>query len=157
MAYKYEMSLPIDRKLYSAIHVWLRNRYGRPQICEGTDCTNISRRYEWAKVQGKTYDFKRKNFKRLCHSCHMKYDSTEKTKAKLRARIFTTEAHARMVKNSFHRNRTHCKSGHSFSGENLAYRTLKTKAIHRACRICLRQYWAAQTIRRREKRLLITD
>lgn len=64
-----------DKIGYSAIHFWLRDRFGKAEECENMNCLGKSRTYEWAKLKEKEYERKRENFWQLCHSCHKKYDA----------------------------------------------------------------------------------
>lgn len=62
---------------YSALHVWVKNRLGKPKKCE--ECGKgqlVGRQIEWANISGK-YERDEKDWKRLCVSCHRKYDFTE--------------------------------------------------------------------------------
>lgn len=62
---------------YDAIHKWLKYHYGSPYRCENPLCQGVSKRYHWAKIEGKEYEHKRENFMMLCASCHHKYDLTD--------------------------------------------------------------------------------
>lgn len=73
-----------NRKHYDAVHYYLKSKYGAAQKCESKKCKKISTTYQWAKIKGKDYDFKRKNFKQLCVSCHTLYDATEEKSEKMR-------------------------------------------------------------------------
>lgn len=77
------MAYPIDEKLYSKIHQWLRKEYGKANKCENKSCTGKSNNFTWAKLPDKEYDFKRKNFIELCRSCHTKMDMTEDGKRRI--------------------------------------------------------------------------
>lgn len=72
-----------ERKHYSSVHYYLKSKYGVAQKCESKKCKKISTTFQWAKIKGKEYDFKRKNFKQLCVSCHTLYDATEEKSGKL--------------------------------------------------------------------------
>lgn len=61
----------------AAVHLWLRALFGKANKCESKKCNGKCHTYNWAKIKGKEYDFKRKNFKMLCVSCHRKYDMTD--------------------------------------------------------------------------------
>jgi len=116
------MSIDIGLLEYMKIHHWLRNNYGRPEICEAKDCSKKSKTFEWALKKSKSYERNRKNYFRLCKSCHSKYDYTEEIREK-------------MKKNSFYAKKTHCPSGHEYTKEN----TYKSKARKgRICLICKR-------------------
>ncbi len=54
-------------------HQMMNKIYGRPQECEGKNCKGTSKRYEWASVR-KIYTTDRNEWKRLCRSCHIRYD-----------------------------------------------------------------------------------
>lgn len=70
-------------KDYQAIHHFLRKHYGKAIICEGDDCSSITKIYNWALRHGYKYEKKRENFIQLCRSCHAKYDITEHTRQKI--------------------------------------------------------------------------
>jgi hypothetical protein len=57
-----------------AIHPWLTNHYGKPNICEICGKVGDSN-IDWAKIKDKEYERKRENFWRLCHKCHLNYDN----------------------------------------------------------------------------------
>jgi hypothetical protein len=66
-----------DNVGYAGIHQWLLKHYGSPDHCEGLpdmDCRNTGG-YEWAVIHEKGYERKRENFRRLCVSCHRRYDA----------------------------------------------------------------------------------
>jgi len=63
---------------YQAIHVWLRNTFGKANKCECLNCPKISKNYEWALIDGKKYERKRENFIMMDKSCHRKYDKINK-------------------------------------------------------------------------------
>ena len=61
-----------NKTKYQGIHKWIRSRFGTPKRCE--DCgTTKKRMYHWANIS-KEYRRERDDWKRLCVSCHMKYD-----------------------------------------------------------------------------------
>ena len=74
---------------YPGVHDWIKEHYGRPNICENCK-TTTAKRFEWANISGK-YKRDISDFKRLCTKCHRKFDSHliakgEKTRwAKLRS------------------------------------------------------------------------
>ena len=127
----------VDTKLYSAIHHWLRNKFGVADRCENKKCSKKSTNYSWAKKIGFEYEFKRKNFKRLCYSCHAKMDSSPKTKEQMR----------NINPNTW---KTHCKRGHKFTKENTYI--FKNSRNCRKCRAQI-QWLAVQ----RKKGLLATS
>lgn len=60
---------------YQAFHRRLDAMFGKPKCC--AVCGNTSRRfYDWANLTGKYTDLK--DYKRMCRSCHSKYDQTHK-------------------------------------------------------------------------------
>jgi len=73
----------ISKTEYQRIHWWLRKRYGKPTKCESKTCTGVGKRIEWALKRNRTYSCDRKDYIRLCKSCHAKYDFTEETRRKL--------------------------------------------------------------------------
>lgn len=97
-----------------------------------TTCKNMielskSKNYDWAKVKGKEYAYKRSNFKQLCRSCHHKYDMTNEVREKLSA-------------TNYRKYLTHCLKGHELTGDNVylhngSYKG-NPKRIRRACKIC---------------------
>ena len=64
----------MTKSQYLAVHNWLRVQYGRPDRCESKTCKGTSHRYEWALRSGKFYAKNRKNYMRLCQTCHRQYD-----------------------------------------------------------------------------------
>lgn len=68
-----------DEVGYSALHQWLRRRYGDPCMCEVCGTCDPGRKYEWANI---SYEYRRdrSDFKRMCISCHRKYDKRSGTK-----------------------------------------------------------------------------
>lgn len=58
---------------YSAVHSWLKNKFGPAKKCE--HCRAVKAvRYEYALIKGERYEKKRGNFIELCSKCHKKYD-----------------------------------------------------------------------------------
>lgn len=62
-----------DKVGYHGIHSWLRKTFGKADKCENNE--NHKGEFEYALLKGKKYERKRENFKKLCHSCHAKYDN----------------------------------------------------------------------------------
>lgn len=61
-----------DDVLYSGIHRWVMNKLGQNNKCE--HCGSIKKKkYEWANIDHK-YRRVKEDWKRLCTSCHRKYD-----------------------------------------------------------------------------------
>jgi hypothetical protein len=63
-----------DNVGYAGIHQWLRLMFGSPKICEKCGTKN-AKKYEWANITG-IYKRERKNFMRMCTSCHHRLDKT---------------------------------------------------------------------------------
>lgn len=63
-----------DYPSYSALHKWLRAKYGRPDGCQNINCDRKSIRLEYALLHGKEYKRDRDNFIWLCTPCHRRYD-----------------------------------------------------------------------------------
>lgn len=63
-----------DKPSYSALHVWVYNRLGKPKKCEncGKDGL-VGHNIEWANKSGK-YLRDIKDWIRLCVSCHRRLD-----------------------------------------------------------------------------------
>ncbi len=58
---------------YKRLHEWVSYHFGRPQMCE--DCgTTEAKRYDWAAIDNR-YTKLREDWKRLCRSCHQKFDA----------------------------------------------------------------------------------
>ena len=57
----------------SAVHYWMNVNFGKPKKCDNCGTTDENKVYEWANKDHK-YRRKRGDFKRLCRSCHRKYD-----------------------------------------------------------------------------------
>ena len=68
---------------YRKLHKWMRDTYGNAFKCENTECTKISKTYDWALIKGKEYTYERSNFFQMCRSCHTKYDMTLETRKKI--------------------------------------------------------------------------
>lgn len=62
-----------DKVSYSAIHCWISKNYGRPKQCEQCSTENASV-FDWANISG-SYKRERSDWKRLCRSCHTKFDN----------------------------------------------------------------------------------
>lgn len=66
---------------YFALHGWIKRHYGAADFCENRLfgkfdflCNGKSKKYDWSLIKGKGYKRNIKNFQKLCHSCHLKYD-----------------------------------------------------------------------------------
>jgi hypothetical protein len=72
----------MDKEIpYKTLHNRVRRLYGRPSLCEVCG-TTTAKRFEWANVTG-VYAIGRENWKRMCHSCHSRFDFTDKHKQAL--------------------------------------------------------------------------
>lgn len=89
-----------ERRHYQKIHCWLWSHYGKATKCENPDCPQTCKNFSWSLIKGLKYEKKRDNFKQLCYSCHIKYDSTEEGKERLRkfhtGRKFSLETRLKM-------------------------------------------------------------
>ena len=56
---------------YKGLHHWISRNWGRSRYCE--ECkTTVAKKFEWANSG--VYKRERKNWKRLCSSCHARLD-----------------------------------------------------------------------------------
>lgn|SRR3990167_3204124 len=62
-----------DYANYGNKHKWLTEYYGQPKECEVCGLNDPKRKYHWANLTGK-YLRNRSDYKRMCVSCHRKYD-----------------------------------------------------------------------------------
>ena len=60
------------------IHSWMKRTYGSPRKCDECGITN-AKRFDWASIDH-TYLRNRSKWRRLCRSCHRKYDYRNKNK-----------------------------------------------------------------------------
>lgn len=66
---------------YCSVHQWIKRILGKPRYCE--HCKSTTGTFDWANISG---EYKRDvlDWKRLCRSCHIKYDGTvDKRKASI--------------------------------------------------------------------------
>lgn len=61
-----------DNVGYSALHEWISFNWGKPKLCEQCGTTE-SKKFQWANLG--IYNRDRKNWKRMCASCHHKFDN----------------------------------------------------------------------------------
>ena len=61
---------------YKAFHRRIMVLKGRPKCCEVCGATDTNRTYDWASLSGRFDD--PNDYKRMCRSCHCKYDGTVK-------------------------------------------------------------------------------
>lgn len=67
-----------DAAGYRAKHTWIAKLFGRPTLCEKCGLSDKNpRRYHWANLSGK-YKRDRSDWKRLCVSCHIRFDGSAK-------------------------------------------------------------------------------
>jgi len=78
----------------STVHLWLATNYGRPNLCEEGSCKKKSNTYDWALKTGLEYSKNRESFRRLCRSCHRKYDLTEEKKVQAIKNLIKHNPHA---------------------------------------------------------------
>lgn len=67
-----------DSNGYRRLHKKIQRKFGTPKVCEHCNREDLSR-YEWANKTGK-YQEEREDWLRLCKSCHIKYDGSNKPK-----------------------------------------------------------------------------
>lgn len=120
--YSDKMELDVNQR-YSAVHYWLKSRYGKATKCSNKSCQKWSKVYQWALKKGCKYEFNVKNFIQLCKSCHIKYDFKENTSKK-------------MSESSRNTSKTQCIKGHVFSEQNTYTFTNSTGGLSRACKMC---------------------
>lgn len=58
---------------YHWLHRWINREWGRPKKCEYCGTTK-AKRFEWANISGKYLRLCRKDWMRVCSSCHIKND-----------------------------------------------------------------------------------
>lgn len=58
---------------YAALHYRVYKAKGKPQKCDECGSKDKRRRYQWASLTGKFHDID--DYKRMCQSCHAKYDN----------------------------------------------------------------------------------
>jgi hypothetical protein len=105
-------------KEYRKLHYWVEKQLGKPMLCWECGSTNRTR-YEWANISRK-YLKDTSDWKRMCVSCHQKYDYIKGVSTK-RGR----------------KNGTHCSKGHELAEDNVYFK--KGRGV-RECRICKSQY-----------------
>lgn len=67
---------------YEAFHKRVISLYGQPQECSICGITDKSKSYDWANLTGKYHDIS--DYKRMCRSCHRKYDKKRREVADAR-------------------------------------------------------------------------
>lgn len=66
---------------YQTVHNWMNAHLGKPRYCE--HCKRSDKwAYDWANISGK-YLRDLADWKRLCRSCHMKFDNVWDTRRRL--------------------------------------------------------------------------
>lgn len=61
---------------YRELHKWVENHLGKPRIC--TFCRSTEeKKYDWANISG-DYHRDLEDWIRLCRSCHIRYDRSNK-------------------------------------------------------------------------------
>jgi hypothetical protein len=58
---------------YKNLHQWVNTHFGKPHLCDECGTTD-AKRYDWAAIEGR-YTKDRKDWRRLCRSCHQKFDA----------------------------------------------------------------------------------
>lgn len=62
-----------DKVGYFGVHDWITKHFGQPKECRVCGMNDVKRVYHWANLSGK-YQRNIKDWKRMCVSCHRKYD-----------------------------------------------------------------------------------
>lgn len=62
-----------DNASYAALHYRVYNAKGKPLRCDVCGHDKDDRRYQWASLNGNYTDIE--DYKRMCESCHAKYDN----------------------------------------------------------------------------------
>jgi len=64
---------------YYGVHDWITKHYGQPKRCMVCGMSDEKKKYHWANL---SYKYKRDigDWKRMCVSCHSKYDYARKNK-----------------------------------------------------------------------------
>jgi hypothetical protein len=104
-----------DNAGYSGFHVRVDRLRGKPKRCESCGLSDENRKYHWANLTGNYSDVW--DYKRLCVSCHRKYDY---------ARVKVVNPNALK--------RKQCKRGHLLSEDNVYQ-----YGAFRLCKICHRE------------------
>jgi DNA-binding XRE family transcriptional regulator len=74
---------------YVALHKRLYALYGKPQKCEICGTTDPSKGYDWANLTGNYED--PADYKRMCRSCHSKYDGKIKSIKHMQEYIYDSQ------------------------------------------------------------------
>lgn len=73
---------------YVYIHSWLRKNFGKASVCENKRCVSKEpKKFHWAVLRDKDYEYKRENFIQLCVKCHANYDVTDEKRNATRLRM----------------------------------------------------------------------
>ena len=67
-----------EKQFILSCHSRIRVQYGKADKCEGTNCSGISNKYDYALIKGRKYSINRDDYIMLCRSCHNKYDNIAK-------------------------------------------------------------------------------
>ena len=70
-----------NKPSYAAIHNHIRRKFGNYRICDNCKTTK-AKWYDWANKSHK-YKNDRRDWMRLCRSCHLKYDMTKELKGRI--------------------------------------------------------------------------
>lgn len=62
-----------ERVSYSGLHIWLKNNFGQPNICEECGKKKQGHYIHWANKSGE-YKRVREDWIRLCAKCHWWFD-----------------------------------------------------------------------------------
>ncbi len=64
------------------MHKRVEAKHGKPKICEAPDCKGIGKWFDWCLKRGHKYSDDRKDYLRMCRSCHRAYDLTPELREK---------------------------------------------------------------------------
>lgn len=64
-----------DKVGYFGLHLWIANNYGKINRCDVCGVSSADKKYHWANLSGK-YIRNVSDWKRMCVSCHSKYDKS---------------------------------------------------------------------------------
>lgn len=70
-----------NKAKYHALHERVRIKRGEPNFCEICKTSEKGKRYEWANLTGRYTDVM--DYKRMCCSCHTKYDNEKRKLCKI--------------------------------------------------------------------------
>lgn len=88
-----------DTAPYRTMHHWVSNNLGKPRICVECGITT-AKVYDWANISGE-YRRDLSDYKRLCRSCHKKFDDHSLTKGSRNGMAKLTEGYVRSIRSLY--------------------------------------------------------